>query len=57
MDSSHETQQNRSLSIRQSTTWNFRLQKEAYNIYVEGHDKPFTRTELLKFLNQYHEGE
>ena len=29
-----------------------RLQKEAYNLYVEGHDNPFTRTELLKFLKE-----
>jgi glyoxylase-like metal-dependent hydrolase (beta-lactamase superfamily II) len=28
-----------------------RLQNEAYNLYVEGHDKPFTRTELLKFFH------
>jgi glyoxylase-like metal-dependent hydrolase (beta-lactamase superfamily II) len=27
-----------------------RLQNDAYNLYVEGHGKPFTRTELLKFL-------
>jgi glyoxylase-like metal-dependent hydrolase (beta-lactamase superfamily II) len=26
------------------------LQNYAYDLYVEGHDKPFTRTELLKFL-------
>ena len=26
------------------------LQNEAYNLYVEGHDKPFTRAELLKSL-------
>ena len=29
-----------------------RLQNEAYNLYVEGHDKPFTRAELLKFLQE-----
>ena len=27
-----------------------KLQNDAYNLYVEGHDKPFTRTALLKFL-------
>lgn len=27
-----------------------RLQNDAYDLYVEGHGKPFTRTELLKFL-------
>ena len=27
-----------------------RLQNEAYELYVESHDKPFTRTELLRFL-------
>ena len=26
------------------------LQNNVYNLYVEGHDKPFTRTELLKLL-------
>ncbi len=29
-----------------------RLQNGAYNLYVEGHDKPFTRAELLKFLQE-----
>jgi glyoxylase-like metal-dependent hydrolase (beta-lactamase superfamily II) len=29
-----------------------RLQNYAYNLYVEGHDKPFTQTELLKFLQE-----
>lgn len=29
-----------------------RLQNNAYNLYVEGHDKPCTRTELLKFLQE-----
>ena len=29
-----------------------RLQNDAYKLYVEGHDKPFTRTELLKFLQE-----
>jgi len=29
-----------------------RLQNDAYSLYVEGHDKPFTRTELLKFLQE-----
>jgi glyoxylase-like metal-dependent hydrolase (beta-lactamase superfamily II) len=29
-----------------------KLQNEAYNLYVEGHDKPFTRTELLTFLQE-----
>ena len=29
-----------------------RLQNNAYNLYVEGHAKPFTRTELLKFLQE-----
>jgi glyoxylase-like metal-dependent hydrolase (beta-lactamase superfamily II) len=29
-----------------------RLQNDAYNLYVEGHDKPFTRTELVQFLKQ-----
>jgi glyoxylase-like metal-dependent hydrolase (beta-lactamase superfamily II) len=29
-----------------------RLQDDAYSLYVEGHDKPFTRTELLKFLQE-----
>lgn len=29
-----------------------RLQNDAYNLHVEGHDKPFTRTELLKFLQE-----
>ena len=27
-----------------------RLQESAYNLYVEGHDKPFTQAELVKFL-------
>lgn len=27
-----------------------KLQNEAYHLYVEGHDKPFTRTELRKVL-------
>ena len=27
-----------------------RLQESAYNLYVEGHDQPFTQTELTKFL-------
>lgn len=27
-----------------------RLQNPAYDLYVEGHDKPFTRAELLAFL-------
>ncbi len=29
-----------------------RLQNDAYNLYVEGHDKPFTRMELRKFLQE-----
>ena len=29
-----------------------RLQKSAYNLYVEGHDKPFTQTELVGFLEE-----
>ena len=29
-----------------------RLQDDAYNLYVEGHAKPFTQTELLKFLHE-----
>ena len=29
-----------------------RLQNDAYKLYVEGHDKPFTRTELFKFLQE-----
>lgn len=29
-----------------------RLQNTAYNLYIEGHDKPFTRAELLKFLQE-----
>jgi glyoxylase-like metal-dependent hydrolase (beta-lactamase superfamily II) len=29
-----------------------RIQNDTYNLYVEGHDKPFTRTELLKFLQE-----
>ena len=29
-----------------------RLQNSAYDLYVEGHDKPFTRVELLKFLEE-----
>jgi glyoxylase-like metal-dependent hydrolase (beta-lactamase superfamily II) len=29
-----------------------RLQNDAYSLYVEGHDKPFARTELLKFLQE-----
>jgi glyoxylase-like metal-dependent hydrolase (beta-lactamase superfamily II) len=29
-----------------------RLQKSGYNLYVEGHDKPFTQTELAKFLEE-----
>jgi glyoxylase-like metal-dependent hydrolase (beta-lactamase superfamily II) len=28
------------------------LQHEAYNLYVEGHDNPSTRRELLKFLDE-----
>jgi glyoxylase-like metal-dependent hydrolase (beta-lactamase superfamily II) len=28
------------------------LQNSAYDLYVEGHDKPFTRAELLNFLQQ-----
>jgi glyoxylase-like metal-dependent hydrolase (beta-lactamase superfamily II) len=28
------------------------LQNDAYDLYVEGHGKPFTRTELLKFLQE-----
>jgi glyoxylase-like metal-dependent hydrolase (beta-lactamase superfamily II) len=28
------------------------LQNEVYHLYVEGHDKPFTRTELLKVLQE-----
>ena len=28
-----------------------RIQNDAYNLYVEGHDKPFTRTELLEFFS------
>jgi glyoxylase-like metal-dependent hydrolase (beta-lactamase superfamily II) len=31
-----------------------RLQNNAYNLYVEGHDKPFTRAELLKLLQENH---
>lgn len=27
-----------------------RLQRSAYNLYVEGHDKPFTQTELARVL-------
>jgi glyoxylase-like metal-dependent hydrolase (beta-lactamase superfamily II) len=29
-----------------------RIQNDTYKLYVEGHDKPFTRTELLTFLQQ-----
>lgn len=29
-----------------------KLHNDAYNLYVEGHDKPFTRTELLRFLQE-----
>jgi glyoxylase-like metal-dependent hydrolase (beta-lactamase superfamily II) len=29
-----------------------KLQNDGYNLYVEGHDKPSTRTELLKFLEE-----
>ena len=29
-----------------------RLQNEDYDLYVESHDKPFTRGELLKFLQE-----
>ena len=29
-----------------------RLQNDSYNLYVEGHDSPLTRTELLKFLRE-----
>jgi glyoxylase-like metal-dependent hydrolase (beta-lactamase superfamily II) len=29
-----------------------RLQSSAYHLYVEGHDKPFTRVELLKFFRE-----
>lgn len=29
-----------------------RLQNSAYRLYIEGHDKPFTRVELLKFLQE-----
>ena len=29
-----------------------KLQNNAYNLYVEGHDKPFTQAELLKFLQE-----
>jgi glyoxylase-like metal-dependent hydrolase (beta-lactamase superfamily II) len=29
-----------------------RLQNDAYPLYVEGHDKPLTRVELLKFLQE-----
>ena len=29
-----------------------KLQNDAYHLYVEGHDKPFTRTELIKFLQE-----
>ena len=29
-----------------------RLQNDDYNLYVEGHDKPFTSNELLKFLEK-----
>ena len=29
-----------------------RLQNEAYDLYVEGHDKPVTRPELVKFLQE-----
>ena len=32
-----------------------RLQNSAYDLYVEGHDKPFTRSELLNFLQQIDE--
>ena len=28
------------------------LQNEAYDLYVEGHDKPFRRAELLRFLQE-----
>jgi glyoxylase-like metal-dependent hydrolase (beta-lactamase superfamily II) len=29
-----------------------RLQNDAYDLYVEGHDKPFTRTELIELLQE-----
>ena len=29
-----------------------RLQKSTYNLYVEGHDKPFTQLELARFLQE-----
>jgi glyoxylase-like metal-dependent hydrolase (beta-lactamase superfamily II) len=29
-----------------------RLENDAYDLYVEGHDKPSTRRELLKFLEE-----
>lgn len=29
-----------------------RLQSEAYNLYVEGHDKPFTRAQLIELLEK-----
>ena len=29
-----------------------RLQNSAYDLYVEGHDKPFARAELLRFLQE-----
>ena len=29
-----------------------RLQNSSYNLYVESHDKPFTRTQLLEFLQK-----
>lgn len=29
-----------------------RLQNNVYNLYVEGHDRPFTRKELLKMLQE-----
>jgi glyoxylase-like metal-dependent hydrolase (beta-lactamase superfamily II) len=29
-----------------------RLQSSAYNLYVEGHDKPFTRAQLLEVLQE-----
>lgn len=31
-----------------------RLQNDTYKLYVEGHDKPFTQTELLEILKENH---
>ncbi len=33
-----------------------RIQNNAYNLYVEGHDKPFTQTKLLKLLQKKNHG-